>query len=97
MDLLQEEVVRGMQEGDGSVKGQGYQMVSMSKHFVDYTLEGCAGGQQAQCAARGPSAMYPDRHAVNVNVTSGDQMEFFLVPWRAAVHKNGGRLGGMMW
>lgn len=31
-------LIRGMQEGKD---GRGYQMMSMAKHFVDYTLEGC--------------------------------------------------------
>jgi beta-glucosidase len=70
-----------------------YQMVSMAKHFVDYTVEGCTGPDPV-CRARGPSTDYPDRHSINVNVSAHDQMDFFLQPWRAAVQ--GGGLGGMM-
>ena len=82
-------VIRGMQEGDG---GSGFQMMSMAKHFVDYTLEGCT-PEENNC--RTPRKIfYPDRHRFDANVSARDQVEFFLQPWRAAVQR--GKVGGLM-
>ena len=86
-------VIRGMQEGVAENEGGGaqlgrdrYQMVSYSKHYVDYTLEGC--GDRQGCSN------YPDRHSANVTVSPRDQADFFLHPWVTAVRL--ARVGGLM-
>ena len=89
-------VIRGMQEGSSGDQGGrpsvNYQMMSMAKHFVDYTLEGCT-PEENNC--RKPRRLfYPDRHRFDANVSAQDQAEFFLAPWRAAITR--ARVGGLM-
>ena len=72
--------------------GNEYQMMSMSKHYIDYTLEGCT-PEENNC--RTPQKLfYPDRHRFDANVTARDQVEFFLPSWRAAITR--AKVGGLM-